>query len=71
MKRRKSLQEILEQHADLDLLTTKDALEAAKEFLIQEPTRAMILQEDGLSVHLVSKRHLLDSLNNSKPTGDK
>jgi hypothetical protein len=62
MRRRKSLEEILELHADLDLLSTKDALEACKEFLIHEPTRAMIMEENGLCIHLVSKRHLIDSL---------
>ena len=68
MKRRKTLQEILELHADCDLLSTKDALEAVKEFLIHEPTRAIILEESGLCVHLVNKRHLLESLVKPKTT---
>lgn len=67
MKRRKTLQEILEQNANLDLLTTKDALECCKQFLIAEPNRAMIFEKDGNSVSLVSKRSLLDSLVNRQP----
>lgn len=42
-------------------------LEAVKEFIIQEPTRAMYIFEDGYTESLVSKLNLLDNLQSDKP----
>jgi hypothetical protein len=66
MKERKSLEQLFLERAEEDGFVTVvpigKAIEAAKEFLIKTPNRAMIFEQDGNSISLLSKRELLDTL---------
>jgi hypothetical protein len=40
----------------------ENKLKTIKEWVIKKPTRAMFMEPDGFTIHLISKRELLDEL---------
>jgi hypothetical protein len=51
-----------ERYAENGKTETDLIIDSVKEWVKAQPTRAMIFEKSGLSIHLVSKRILLDEL---------
>jgi hypothetical protein len=57
-----TLKEMFQEALMIDELYSKEAVKVVKEWIIHQRTCAMIFQEDGLSIHLISKKRLLEEL---------
>lgn len=59
---------MLNDRADLDLISIGDALEVIEDWLVHIPQRAMYMEPDGNSIMLLSKREALDALYSKNET---